>query len=261
MKTISLSIEELIYSFYSEGLFEQGNSLKQVYFNEISDENMDLLLQISCRTLLAKDLLVYENHKFELMPELKSVIHTLNFSEKSLKASRHKTGGKEESVSYHFTENGFLKHSLLYDEQVHRFDTVERDDMLIDLLEFFHLQKEGSDANQTISSEELEGMLTYITENNRQFDSLQVRAELNQFYRVLEKTNGQLNTLLLFEFDEKKDPTVKDLVLLTNDADGNWMLLQNGPDYNLVKGSSSKLEAFVMESGSPKTTEEKESVL
>lgn len=261
MKTISLSIEELIYSFYSEGLFEQGNSLKQVYFNEISDESMDLLLQISCRTLLAKDLLVYEKHKFELEPELKSVIHTLNFSEKSLKASRHRSGGKEESVSYHFIENGFLKHSLLYDEQVHRFDSVEKGDMLDELTEFFHLQTEGSDAYHSISSEELEGMLTYITENNRQFDSFQVRGELDLFYRVLEKTNGQLNTLLLFEFDEKKEPSVKDLVLLTNDVEGNWMLLQDGTDYNLIKGSSSKLEAFMMKSGSPKTTEEKENVL
>lgn len=260
MKTISLSIEELIYSFYSEGLFEQGNSLKQVYFNEISDENMDLLLQISCRTLLAKDLLVYENHKFELVPELKSVIHTLNFSEKSLKASRHKNGGKEESVSYHFTESGFLKHSLLYDEQVHRFDTVGKDEMLMDLSEFFHLQKEGSDTYQIIHSEELEGMLTYVTENSSQFDSFQVRTELDLFYRVLERTNGQLNTLLLFEFDEKKEPYVKDLVLLTNGTEGNWMLLQHGPNYKLIKGSSSKLESFVMESGTPKMTKEKERV-
>ncbi|WP_417898818.1 hypothetical protein ABN702_22560 [Bacillus haimaensis] len=133
--------------------------------------------------------------------------------------------------------------------------------MLDELTEFFHLQRDGYGDYHSISSEELEGMLTYITENNRQFDSFQVRGELDPFYRVLEKTNGQLNTLLLFEFDEKKEPTVKDLVLLTNDAEENWMLLQNGPDYNLVKGSSSKLEAFMMESDSPKTTEEKESVL
>lgn len=63
MNNISLSIEELIYCFYSEGYFEHGNALKQVYFGELDDEKMDLLLQISTRSLLSKDLLVYKNHK------------------------------------------------------------------------------------------------------------------------------------------------------------------------------------------------------
>ncbi|MBM7618452.1 hypothetical protein JOC95_000294 [Bacillus tianshenii] len=260
MKTISLSIEELIYSFYSEGLFEQGNSLKQMYFDEITDEQMDLLLQISCRTLLAKDFLVYESHKFELVPKLKHVIDTLNFSAKSLKASRHKDDGKEEAVSYHFTDKGFLQHSLLYDEQVHRFEFVEKEEMLLGLQQFFHIQREGDFNSQSISSEELEGMLSYITENGRQFDSLEVKAELDSLYRVLEKTNGKLNTLLLFEFDEMKEPTVKDIILLTNDVEGNLMLLQENANYRLVKGSLVQLEDFVMERESPNSAKEKENV-
>ncbi|MGA9227633.1 MAG: hypothetical protein WB217_14915, partial [Mesobacillus sp.] len=93
MNHLSLSIEELIYCFYSEGFFEQGNALKQVYFGDLDDEKMDLLLQITTRSLLSKRLLVYKDHKFTLVEDLAQIITTLNYSDQSIKASRHKSGG------------------------------------------------------------------------------------------------------------------------------------------------------------------------
>lgn len=125
MDRISLSIEELIYCFYSEGYFEQGSALKQVYFGEIEDEKMDLLLQITCRSLLAKKLVNYENHNFILSDHLASVIATLNYSEQTIKASRHADSGNgEEQISFHFGEKGIIQHVLTFDEMVHEFSFV-----------------------------------------------------------------------------------------------------------------------------------------
>src|SRR5690606_4921674 len=102
MEQISLSIEELIYCFYSEGYFEQGNALKQVYFGDLDDDKMDLLLQITCRSLLAKNLVDYQNHKFTLSDELAQIISTLNYSEQSIKLHATRLMVKERN-SYPFT--------------------------------------------------------------------------------------------------------------------------------------------------------------
>ncbi|MEH7571836.1 hypothetical protein V7176_09495, partial [Cytobacillus firmus] len=56
MNTIQLSIEELIFSFYSEGLYEQGISLKETYFPALQDSELKLMLEFAARSLLAKDM-------------------------------------------------------------------------------------------------------------------------------------------------------------------------------------------------------------
>lgn len=60
MDQLSLSIEELIFSFYSEGYFEQGMSLKEAYYPDVEDERLGFLFEIACRSLLIK---VYLNFK------------------------------------------------------------------------------------------------------------------------------------------------------------------------------------------------------
>ncbi|UZJ78715.1 hypothetical protein [Fictibacillus sp. KU28468] len=87
MNRVSLSIDELIYGFYSEGLFEQAIGLRQTYFEELNDEQFELVLQTSCRSLLSKELLMYDehNHRFQLTEEISSLIKSLNYSPLSLK--------------------------------------------------------------------------------------------------------------------------------------------------------------------------------
>lgn len=45
MNQFTISLEELIFCFYSEGFFEQGMSLKQAYFPEVEDEQLDFYLK------------------------------------------------------------------------------------------------------------------------------------------------------------------------------------------------------------------------
>lgn len=54
MDQLSLSIEELIFSFYSEGYFEQGMSLKEAYYPEVEDERLGFYLKLRAALCLQK---------------------------------------------------------------------------------------------------------------------------------------------------------------------------------------------------------------
>lgn len=245
MKRVSLSIEELIYCFYSEGYFEEGNALKQVYFGDLDDEKMDLLLQISCRTLLAKELLDYQNHKFTLTAEIAEVISALNYSEQSLKASRHSAGEGEESLSFHFKDNRIIKHTLHFDEQVHSFAFVSLPEVSDLIHEFYRVGEEAAGSPISMTQGELEEMLSSHQDNGKQFDAPQLTAARKQFKQILQKTNGRLNTLLFLEFNDAKEPLAKNVVMFTNLPNHNWIIEKQGDLFDIKPGNKGAIDSLL----------------
>ncbi|CEG25444.1 hypothetical protein [Bacillus sp. B-jedd] len=227
MDKIFLSIDELIYCFYSEGLFEQGSALKQVYFGDLDDEKMDLLLQITCRSLLAKKLVNYKNHKFTLSDHLASVIATLNYSEQTIKASRHADNGNgEEQISFHFGEKGIIQHVLMFDEMVHEFSFVTIQQVYKKIGEYYRvgkISKENEDAFK-LTQMEFEQLLLALTDNRSKFERPPLEGAKKRFNEVLEETNGLLNTLLFLEFNENKEPYATNVIMFTNSKSNNWMI-------------------------------------
>ncbi|WP_102261132.1 hypothetical protein [Mesobacillus jeotgali] len=236
MDKISLSIEELIYCFYSEGFFEQGNALKQVYFGDLDDEKMDLLLQISTRSLLSKSLVSYKNHKFTLVEELADIIAILNYSDQSMKVSRHDGEGGEEAVSYHLRGDRLIQHSLFYDEQVHVFSSVTLDEASDLVSDFYYIQgdRETGTNGFSLSQQEFESMIDSLENNSALFEQQKYEGSKNDFYQSLKESNGLLNTLLFFEFNEAKEPEVTTLVLFTNNPANNWMIEKREQDFYLI---------------------------
>lgn len=237
MIKISLSIEELIYCFYSEGYFEQGSALKQVYFGELEDEKMDLLLQITCRSLLAKKLVNYENHKFTLSDELTNIISTLNYSEQTIKASRHaEYGNKEEQMSFHFGEKGIIQHVLMFDEMVHEFSIVTLEDVSNALCKYYRIGKSMENNNYNafkLTQKEFEQMLLSLTDNRSKFDLPLFKGAKKQFKDILDETNGLLNTLLFLEFNEHKEPFATNVIMFTNSKNNNWIIEKRGSLFEL----------------------------
>ncbi|WP_079508673.1 hypothetical protein [Mesobacillus jeotgali] len=247
MNKISLSIEELIYCFYNEGYFEHGNALKQVYFGDLNDEKMDLLLQITTRSLLSKSLLVYENHKFMLVEELSEVISMLNYSEQSIKASRHGQNGGEESVSFHFNGKTVLQHSLHFDEQVHVFEKVSAEAAAEVISSFYRISDHSRNSGFELSQAEFEQMLDSLEDNQKLFELPALQGEKQGFYETLKSTNGLLNTLLFMEFTEQKEPVAKNVVLFTNESKNNWVIEKYEDVFTINQCTSSKVIQLIKE--------------
>lgn len=247
MNKISLSIEELIYCFYNEGYFEQGNALKQVYFGDLDDEKMDLLLQITTRSLLSKSLLVYKNHKFTLVDEIAEVISMLNYSEQSIKASRHAANGGEESVSFHFNGNMVIQHSLRYDHQVHVFEQVSVEAAAEHISGFYRISGHGDGMGFQLNQADFEQLLDSLEDNQKLFELPVLHGEKQEFYETLKTTYGLLNTLLFMEFTEQKEPVAKNVVLFTNDSKNNWIIEKNEDVFNINQCGSKKVIQLIKE--------------
>ncbi|RSD28745.1 hypothetical protein [Mesobacillus subterraneus] len=210
---------------------------------------MDLLLQITTRSLLSKNLLVYENHKFMLVKELAEIISMLNYSEQSIKASRHGFNGSEESVSFHFEGDKILQHSLLYDEQVHVFEQVSGEAVAELISDFYRLSNNnnGSRRGFELSQAELEQLLDSLENNQQLFELPVMHGEKQEFYETLKRTKGLVNTLLFMEFTEQKEPVAKNVVLFTNDNKNNWIIEKVDDVFQINHGTSIKVEQLIRE--------------
>ena len=243
MGTIALSIEELIYSFYSEGLFEQGNGLKQVYLEGVTEDQMDLLLRSSCRSMLAKDYLRFENHKFTLRPDVSEIIAALNHSERSVKASRHGAGG-EEALSFHLTEHGTFRHTLEYDGQVHVFEKVEASEISRSIGSHFDIPEERTETPRTIRmpQAEFEQMLDAIEGGEETWGGYVDAgpAERMPFLHTMRQANGLLNTLAVMSFNDRGEPEVVDVLLFPHDVQDAYLIAKTGETF-LITDCDGKL--------------------
>jgi hypothetical protein len=249
MNHLSLSIEELIYCFYTEGFFEQGNALKQVYFGDLSDENMDLVLQVTTRSLVAKNLLHYKKHKFTLVNELSAIISALNHSEQSIKLSRHGEEGNEETVSFHFSEGKIIEHSLKFDEQVHVFKIITLIDVVSSISDFYRVGQEitADKIDFSFSQEEFEIMLDSLTDNKKLFELPNLQDDKLRFYKSLKETSGMLNTLIFLEYGRNNEPEAKNMLLFTNASEQNWIIEKVTDSFTVIPGNRDAIKKLVLQ--------------
>ncbi|MCR8643654.1 hypothetical protein NV379_13435 [Paenibacillus sp. N1-5-1-14] len=234
MDTILLSIEELIYSFYSEGYFENGNGLRHFYMKEVTEEQMELLLQAACRSLLAKDMLQFQNHKFELRKDIEDIIAALNFSHYSIKSSKHAEDGEEDSVSYHVTDKGIYEHSLLYEGQVHVFKQMDQEHVAGSICEFFGVTPIGEEEIElVIDQAEFDQIIHAIDEETEQSEAWldEIQGQQKEFVDVLRETKGYMNTMVILEMKDNKDPKTKDAFLFTTGKSNPWIITRVNDSY------------------------------
>ncbi|MBB3110993.1 hypothetical protein FHS18_003061 [Paenibacillus phyllosphaerae] len=235
---ITLSLEELIYAFYSEGLFEQGNALKATYFQELSDEQMDLLLQVTCRSLLAKDYLAYSNHKFMLKPEVAAMIGVLHHADHSLQASKFREGGGQETLSVHLAQSGTYAHFLRYEGQVHVVERLEEGEAAERLGSFFDLPElpSAGESVTKLTQVQLETLLSLIDgqpEELAEYASNLPGAEKQKekFLQALTASKGRMNTLIGFEFDANNEPIVAEMLMMLGDSSASWMVAKTDEQF------------------------------
>jgi hypothetical protein len=245
---IALSIEELIYCFYSEGLFEQGNGLKQMFLDGITDEQMDLTLQVVCRTLLSKGFIRYENHKFVLREDISRIISALNYSERTIRASKH-DGGKERAISFHVTGDQVYRHTTEHEGQVHLLEDTELSAIDCEVSSLFNILENGTAGNTRLelTQAELEELIGMIDGSEEQWEHY-VRdcpAEQQMFVKSLKEVGGLLNTLLFLEYNDDREPVVQDVLLFPNNLHVKWVIVREGETYVISECSRAVLKHLI----------------
>ncbi|WP_335422560.1 hypothetical protein [Bacillus sp. JJ1566] len=247
MKKFSLSVEEVIFCFYSEGYFEQGNALRQVYFGDLGDEKVELMLETANRSLLSKDLLIYKNRKFTMVDDLKEIVIFINSAEQTVRSSKHGDQNAEEATSYHIGDSFVVKQYTKYDDQVHVFEKITDKDVVDDLVEFFGVSEEDPLSNSALklTQEEFEGLLEIFDSNDKQFDLPHFEGEMDQFFKVLWEANGKLNTLMFIEFSEKNEPIVDNVILFTDNKEKNYEIEKIGDNFNIKLSSRTSMKELM----------------
>ncbi|WP_047152102.1 hypothetical protein [Aneurinibacillus tyrosinisolvens] len=226
---ITLSIEELVYCFYSEGLFEQGAAAKQAYFEGLSDEQMDLLFQAACRSLLSKDYLIYEQHRFSLKKEIADIICALNFSPLSLKVSRFIK--EEDTISVHFSGERIYCHSLIYEGQVHVFEAITGEEVPGIVGRYLGIADRPvkKEPILSISQPEFESMLSMLDEDSAQVPVyLQSMGEdapsIERFAGDMVSNSGYMDSILFLQFNEKREPVLSDILFTIKGESDSWAI-------------------------------------
>ncbi|MBP3038698.1 hypothetical protein J9303_04160 [Bacillaceae bacterium Marseille-Q3522] len=239
MKTIHLSIEEVIFCFYSEGLFEQGQGLKQTYFPELTDEQLEFMLQISCRSLLAKDMVKYDQHVYKLKDEYKPYIQALNHADYSLKAAKFVPGEQQQkSIHFHFTDKEIFSHKLLHDEQIHQISRMNSKDEVIEMLREFFVLKVFKGENEplfVLDSEKFEALLQAANESPEMIGEIippldRKNGLVDDFINDLIARRGMMDSITQFEFDTGNQPELTELVFIISGKNYIWWI--NGGIHN-----------------------------
>ncbi|AKE22650.1 MULTISPECIES: hypothetical protein [Bacillus] len=231
MKQFTISIEELLFCFYSEGFFEQGMALKQAYFPEIEDEQLGALFEAACRSLLAKDAAEYRNHQYRLKDEYCPFIHVLNDADYTVKLSKFNGQGAEQNVSCHVSKFGTYSHELLFDEQVHRITKMESSEgLLAKTDEFLHIidTEDKRESIVTLTSNEFEKLLegasdnpSYLKEFLEKHDH---QEDVTRFTNDLALRKGKMDTLMRLAYGKDNTPEVADMAFVLPGAHHTWLV-------------------------------------
>ncbi|MGE8079785.1 hypothetical protein [Peribacillus loiseleuriae] len=237
MNTIQLSIEELIFSFYSEGLYEQGISIKEAYFPAMNDSELKLMLEIASRSLLAKDMVEEVSNQYKLKEKYTSFIHILNDAESTVKTSKFDVRLQaEDSISFHFKNGEVYLHKLLHDHQVHYLSKLSKENMFSMVSEFFAfnpLQVE-SEVLFTLKSEEFDELLEDVS----QMDTLSEKTiqkwvnksenpNMVELLNDLSKRNGKMDSILSLKYDANNNPEFIDLSFIIPGKMEFWVVTRN----------------------------------
>ncbi|MEC0571052.1 hypothetical protein P8848_15030 [Bacillus spizizenii] len=231
MKQFTISIEELLFCFYSEGFFEQGMALKQAYFPEIEDEQLGALFEAACRSLLAKDAAEFRNHQYRLKDEYCPFIHVLNDADYTVKLSKFNGQGAERNVSCHLSKFGTYSHELLFDEQVHRITKLESNEGLLTKTdEFLHIVEEENNRGLLLrlTSNEFEKLLegasdnpSYLKEFLEKHDH---QEDVTRFVNDLALRKGKMDTLMRLVYDKDNSLEVADMAFVLPGNRHTWLV-------------------------------------
>ncbi|TXC82214.1 hypothetical protein FS935_21195 [Metabacillus litoralis] len=236
MNTIKLSIDELIFSFYSEGLFEQGIAIKETYFPELQDSELKLMLEFASRSLLAKDMIKEVQNQYKLKDEFTNFIHTLNYAERTVKASRHQADlNGEESISFHFKNGDVYLHKVLFDNQVHFISKLTIEETFSVISSFYGIQiSENSGEYFRLRSEEFEELLGDVSQYNSLSESI-AHKWINEkgfsnrsldFLNDLSNRKGKMDSLLSLEYDSDNKPNLIDLSFIIPGKTECWLVIR-----------------------------------
>ncbi|KAF0816294.1 MULTISPECIES: hypothetical protein [unclassified Cytobacillus] len=259
MKTIKLSIEELIFSFYSEGLYEQGISLKETYFPALEDSELKLMLEFASRSLLAKDMAEEVDNQYKLKKEYTSFIHILNSAEKTVKASRFNQDLEgEESISFHFKEGAVFHHRLLHDHQVHLISKYPKKEVISSLLEFFNFTSscKQSEVIFKLTNEEFEELLgdmsqlDSITESTiHKWQSKIQHSLASIFLKDITIRKGKMDSLLSLEYDTSNNPELIDIYFVIPGQAESWLIKRDqNLDLNILRLNETTINDLLLNS-------------
>ncbi|AZB44578.1 hypothetical protein CEF21_21085 [Bacillus sp. FJAT-42376] len=227
MKTIKLSIDELLFCLYSEGDFEQGLNFKNIYFPNIEDEDFDLMLKVACRSLLAKDLLNYSGNKYTVKKEYSSYIKTVSHAKYSLRASKV-TETEDIGVSYNFGNESIHSHQMIHDQLVNKLTLFESEEEMLRDVEHF------MDINSSVemdyfrllgNKDEFEKLLKIASnETIDKFEIDQTDDLFNEFIQDLKTKKGKLDSLAFFEYSAGNVPNLFDLIFVLKGANMHWFI-------------------------------------
>ncbi|MGV2540094.1 hypothetical protein [Bacillus pumilus] len=230
MDQLSLSIEELIFSFYSEGYFEQGMSLKEAYYPDVEDERLGFLFEIACRSLLAKGVLEFRNRQYRYKGEYRHFIQAMNDASHTVKASRFGDVDEEVSTSFHTTQMGVYAHHTLYDQQVHQIQKLKDDQQAEEqVTAFFNIQMSDHPAPViTLQAEEFEMLLEQASEAKNEWPSFLHRAEneelVQAFVSDVKARKGKMDSLMKVVYDKNNTPDVESMLFVIPGEEQSWLV-------------------------------------
>ncbi|MDR4251056.1 MULTISPECIES: hypothetical protein [Bacillus] len=230
MDQLSLSIEELIFSFYSEGYFEQGMSLKEAYYPDVEDERLGFLFEIACRSLLAKGVLEFRNRQYRYKGEYRHFIQAMNDASHTVKASRFGDVDEEVSTSFHTTQTGVYAHHTLYDQQVHQIQKLKDDQQAEEqVTAFFNIQMSDHPAPViTLQAEEFEMLLEQASEAKNEWPSFLHRAEneelVQAFVSDVKTRKGKMDSLMKVVYDKNNTPDVESMLFVIPGEEQSWLV-------------------------------------
>ncbi|MGE6630530.1 hypothetical protein [Bacillus sp. NPDC077027] len=230
MNQLNLSIEELIFSLYSEGYFEQGMSLKEAYFPDLEDEKLGFLFEIACRSLLAKEVLEFRDRQYRYKPTFRHFIQAMNDAEYTVKASKFGSEGEEEAVSFHVTRANVYCHEMLYDKQVHRIQKIQGINTIYNKVHAFlhmHVSTKRS-VILSLNADEFEALLEGASEKPEALHSFlekhKDQEKVKQFARDLWKRKGKMDSLMKVIYDKENMPDVQGMVFIIPGKEHSWVV-------------------------------------
>ncbi|MEK5311887.1 MULTISPECIES: hypothetical protein [Bacillus] len=230
MDQLSISIEELIFSFYSEGYFEQGMSLKEAYYPDVEDERLGFLFEIACRSLLAKGVLEFRNRQYRYKAEYRHFIQAMNDASYTVKASRFGDFNEEVSTSFHKTQAGVYAHHTLYDQQVHQIRKLSGDQQAEEqVTAFFNLQmNEHPEPVISLQADEFEMLLEQASEAKNEWPSFLNQAEnqelVKAFVSDVQTRKGKMDSLMKVVYDKNNTPDVESMIFVIPGENQSWLV-------------------------------------
>ncbi|KEP28847.1 hypothetical protein [Bacillus safensis] len=230
MDQLSLSIEELIFSFYSEGYFEQGMSLKEAYYPEVEDERLGFLFEIACRSLLAKGVLEFRNRQYRYKAKYRHFIQAMNDASHTIKASKFGDTDEEVSTSFHTTRAGVYAHHTLYDQQVHQIRKLDGDQQAEEqVTAFFNLQmNDHPEPVISLQADEFEMLLEQASEAKNEWPSFLNKAEnqelVKAFVSDVQTRKGKMDSLMKVVYDKNNTPDVESMIFVIPGENQSWLV-------------------------------------